>query len=342
MSGQSNQPREPREIPTAFAIAEALRIAMASDPNVILMGEDVAGGGRRPEGTDEMGGIMSVTRGLISEFPNQVLDTPISEMGILGTAVGAAVTGLRPVVELMFMDFIGTCLDPLLNQASKFRYMFGGKARIPLTVRTVTGAGMQAAAQHSQSLYWMTAGIPGLKTVIPSNAADAKGLLLAAIRCDDPVVFCEPKGILFLSTDVPEGDYEVPIGKAKIVRVGSDVSLVGMGATVGMALQAAEELARDGISAEVLDLRSLAPLDEDAILTTLAKTGRLIVVDEATPRCGIASDVAALCVDKGFDFLNGPVRRVTAAMCPVPFTRVLEEAYMPSTARIVEAVRSLI
>ena len=334
--------RPPREIPTAFAIAEALRIAMASDPDVFLMGEDVAGGGRRPEGTEEMGGIMSVTRGLVREFPDRVLDTPISEMGILGTAVGAAVTGLRPVVELMFIDFLGTCLDPLLNQASKFRYMFGGKARVPLTVRTVTGAGMQAAAQHSQSLYWMTAGIPGLKTVIPSNAADAKGLLLAAIRCDDPVIFCEPKGILFLSTDVPEGDYEVPIGKAKVVRAGSDVSLVGMGATVGMALAAAAELERDGISAEVLDLRSLAPLDEDAILTTLAKTGRLVVVDEATPRCGIASDVAALCVDKGFDFLNGPVKRVTAAMCPVPFASVLEEAYMPSSARIVEAVRGLL
>jgi pyruvate dehydrogenase E1 component beta subunit len=334
--------RSPREIPTAFAIAEALRIAMAADPDVILMGEDVAGGGTRPEGTDEMGGIMSVTRGLVREFPDRVLDTPISEMGILGTAVGAAVTGLRPVVELMFMDFIGTCLDPLLNQASKFRYMFGGKARVPLTVRTVTGAGLQAAAQHSQSLYWMTAGIPGLKTVIPSNAADAKGLLLAAIRSDDPVIFCEPKGILFLSADVPEEDYEVPIGTAKVVRAGRDVSLVGMGATVGMALAAAAELERDGISAEVLDLRSLAPLDEDAILATLAKTGRLVVVDEATPRCGIASDVAALCVDKGFDFLNGPVKRVTAAMCPVPFSRVLEEAYMPSPARIVDAARGLL
>ena len=331
-----------REIPTAFAIREALQIAMESDPDVILMGEDVAGGGARPAGTEAAGGILGTTRGLIETFgPERVLDTPISEMALLGTAVGAAATGLRPVVELMFMDFIGVCLDPLLNQAAKFRYMFGGKARLPLTVRTVTGAGMQAAAQHSQSLYWITSGIPGLKTVIPSNAADAKGLLLSAIRCDDPVVFCEPKGILFLSSEVPEGDYEVPIGRANLVREGSDVSLVGMGATVNLALQAAARLAEEGLQADVLDLRSLQPLDEEAILNTLGRTGRLVVIDEATPRCGIASDVAALCVDQGFDLLNAPVRRVTAPFAPVPFSRVLEEAYMPSVDKVLAAVRTL-
>jgi len=331
-----------RDLPTAFAINEALRIAMASDPDVILMGEDVAGGGARPDGTEAAGGVLGTTRGLIETFgPQRVLDTPISEMALLGTAVGAAATGLRPVVELMFMDFLGVCLDPLLNQAAKFRYMFGGKARLPLTVRTVTGAGMQAAAQHSQSLYWITSGIPGLKTVIPSNAADAKGLLLSAIRCDDPVVFCEPKGILFLSSEVPEGDYEVPIGRANLVREGSDVSLIGMGATVNLALQAAARLAEEGLQADVLDLRSLQPLDEEAILTTLGRTGRVVVIDEATPRCGIASDVAALCVDQGFDLLNGPVRRVTAPFTPVPFSRVLEEAYMPSVDKVLDAVRSL-
>ena len=219
--------------------------------------------------------------------------------------------------------------------------MFGGKVRVPLTVRTVTGAGTQAAAQHSQSLYWITAGIPGLKTVIPSNAADAKGLLLAAIRDDNPVIFCEPKMILFDECEVPEGDYEVPIGKANVVREGSDVSLVGMGGTVKIALDAAETLQAEGTSAEVLDLRSLAPLDEDAILATLEKTGSLVVVDESTPRCGIASDVAALCVDRGFDFLTTPVRRVTAPHAPVPFSSVLEEAFIPSAARVVEAVRGL-
>ena len=331
-----------REIPTAFAIREALQIAMESDPDVILMGEDVAGGGARPAGTEAAGGILGTTRGLIETFgPERVLDTPISEMALLGTAVGAAATGLRPVVELMFMDFIGVCLDPLLNQAAKFRYMFGGKARLPLTVRTVTGAGMQAAAQHSQSLYWITSGIPGLKTVIPSNAADAKGLLLSAIRCDDPVIFCEPKGILFLSGEVPEGDYEVPIGRANLVREGTDVSLVGMGATVNLALQAAARLAEEGLQADVLDLRSLQPLDEEAILTTLGRTGRLVVIDEATPRCGIASDVAALCVDRGFDLLNAPVKRVTAPFAPVPFSGVLEEAYMPSVDKVLDAVRTL-
>ena len=272
---------------------------------------------------------------------NRVRDTPISEMGILGTAVGAAATGLRPVAELMFIDFLGVSLDPLLNQAAKLRYMFGGKAKVPLTVRTLMGASMRAAAQHSQSLYWITSGIPGLKTVIPSNPADAKGLLLAAIRDDDPVIFCEPKGILNQVADVPEGDYEVPIGEAKLVREGSDVSLVAFGATVKVALQAAEALDGAGTSAEVLDLRSLSPLDEEAILTTLEKTGRLVVVDESTPRCGIASDVAALCVDKGFDFLNAPVKRVTAPHTPVPFSAVLEDAFMPSAQRVLDAVAEL-
>jgi pyruvate dehydrogenase E1 component beta subunit len=331
-----------REIPMVFAINEALHVAMASDPDVIVMGEDVAGGGgRAAQGIEEAwGGIMGATRGLLPAFgPARVRDTPISEIGFLGAGVGAALTGLRPVVELMFIDFIGVCLDPLLNQAAKLRYMFGGKARVPLTVRTSTGAGLQSAAQHSQSLFWMTTGIPGLKTVVPSNPADAKGLLLAAIRDDDPVVFCEPKSLMFVSGEVPEGDYTVPLGKAAVVRPGTDVSLVGFGRTVQTAEQAARLLAADGISAEVLDLRSLQPLDEEAILGTLARTGRLVVVDEATPRCGIAADVAALCADRGFDLLNAPVKRVTAPHAPVPFSAVLEEAYVPSAERVVAAVR---
>jgi pyruvate dehydrogenase E1 component beta subunit len=316
---------------------------METDPDVIIMGEDVVGGGAlEDEGVDEMGGVMGLTRGLVKRFgPDRVLDTPISEMGLLGTAVGAAATGLRPVAELMFMDFIGVCLDPLLNQAAKLRYMFGGKVRIPLTVCTLTGAGMQAAAQHSQSLYWITAGIPGLKTVMPSNAADAKGLLLASIRDDNPVIFCEPKMVLGQTCEVPEGDYEVPLGLARTAREGSDVSLVGMGATVGIALQAAELLEAEGTSAEVLDLRTLAPLDEEAILATLEKTGRLVVIDESTPRCGIASDVAALCVDRGFDFLDAPVKRVTAPHTPVPFSGVLERLFIPTPERVVECVREM-
>jgi len=334
-----------RDIPMLFAINEALHLAMEADPDVIVLGEDVAGGGgRKDQGIEEAwGGIMGATRGLLKRFgPERVRDTPISEMGFMGAAVGAALTGLRPVAELMFIDFIGVCLDPLLNQAAKLRYMFGGKARVPLTVRTSTGAGLRSAAQHSQSLYWMTAGIPGLKTVIPSNPADAKGLLLAAIRDDDPVVFCEPKALMFVSGPVAEGDYTVPLGKAALVREGTDVSLVGFGRTVQTALRAAELLARDGVSADVLDLRSLQPLDEEAILATLGKTGRVVVVDEAPPRCGIASDVAALCVDKGFDLLNAPVRKVTAPHAPVPFSPVLEDAYVPTPEAVVAAARALL
>ncbi len=292
-----------REIPMLFAINEALHLAMEADPDVIVLGEDVAGGGgRKEQGIEEAwGGIMGATRGLLKRFgPERVRDTPISEMGFMGAAVGAALTGLRPVAELMFIDFIGVCLDPLLNQAAKLRYMFGGKARVPLTVRTSTGAGLRSAAQHSQSLYWMTTGIPGLKTVIPSNPADAKGLLLAAIRDDDPVVFCEPKSLMFVSGPVPEGDYTVPLGKAAVVREGSDVSLVGFGRTVQTALQAAELLARDGVSAEVLDLRS----------------------------------------GKGFDLLNAPVRRVTAPHAPVPFSPLLEDAYVPTPEAVVAAARA--
>ena len=277
------------------AINEALHVALASDPTVIVLGEDVAGGGgRQDQGIEEAwGGIMGATKGLIKAFgPGRVRDTPISEMGFLGAAVGAALTGLRPVAELMFIDFIGVSLDPLLNQAAKLRYMFGGKARVPLTVRTSVGAGLRSAAQHSQSLYNLTTAIPGLKTVVPSNPHDAKGLLLAAIRDDDPVVFCEPKSLMFKTGDVPEGDYTVPLGTAAVVRAGADVSLVAFGAMVDVALVAATTLAADGVEAEVLDLRSLQPLDEQAILATLGKTGRLVVVDEAPPRCGIASDVA--------------------------------------------------
>jgi pyruvate dehydrogenase E1 component beta subunit len=216
--------------------------------------------------------------------------------------------------------------------------MFGGKVKVPLTVRTVSGAGMQAAAQHSQSLYWITTGIPGLKTVIPSSPADAKGLLLASIRDDDPVIFCEAKGILMQVGEVPEGDYEIPLGVANVVREGSDLSLVGFGATVKIAMEAAEALEGAGTNAEVLDLRSLSPLDETAILSSLEKTGRMVVIDESTPRCSIARDVAALCVDRGFDFLQAPVKCVTAPHTPVPFSKSLEAAFLPSAQDVLDAV----
>ena len=335
---------EEREILYMQALNEAMRIAMETDPDVVLIGEDIAGGGGRSnQGIEEAwGGIMGVTRGLYTQFgAERVRDTPISEIGFLGAAVGAAVTGLRPVVEIMFMDFIGVCLDPLLNQAAKLRYMFGGKARVPLTVRTSMGAGLRAAAQHSQTLYAMTTAIPGLKTVCPSTPYDAKGMLLAAIRDDDPVVFCEPKSLIFSTGPVPEGDYEVALGKAALVREGADVTLIGIGRTTHVALDAAARLAADGTEADVIDLRSLAPLDEEAILTSLAKTGRVVIVDEATPRCGIATDIAALCVDKGFDFLDAPVKRVTAPHSPVPFSPVLEDMFVPTADRVLAAVASM-
>jgi pyruvate dehydrogenase E1 component beta subunit len=334
-----------REIPFSQALTEAMAIAMRTDPNVILMGEDVAGGGgRADQGIEEAwGGIMGASKGLYKEFgPGRVLDTPITESGFVGAGVGAAVTGLRPIVELMFMDFLGVALDPLLNQAAKLRYMFGGKAKVPLTVRTLMGAGVRAAAQHSQCLYGITTSIPGLKTVAPSTARDAKGLLLASIRDDDPVIFCEHKGLYFNKGECPEEDFEIPLGKADIKREGSDITAVGVGKTVLTALKAAERLEKEGISVEVLDPRTLSPLDETAILNSLEKTGRLIVVDESTPRCSFATDVAALAADQGFDLLDAPVKRINSAHSPVPFSPVLEDSFQPGTRQVVAAVKELL
>jgi len=316
---------------------------MEGDPTVIVLGEDVAGGGgRQAQGIeDAWGGIMGATRGLIGRFGTErVIDTPISEAGFIGMAVGAAATGLRPVAELMFMDFIGVCLDPLLNQAAKLRYMFGGRVKVPLVVRTLVGAGLRAAAQHSQSLHALTTAIPGLKTVMPSNPRDAKGLLLAAIADDDPVVFCEPKGLYFRSGEVPEEPYTVPLGTAVVARAGRDVTIAGAGKAVEVALAAAQRLAADGIEAEVVDMRTLSPLDEHTLLDSLARTGYLVVADEAPPRCGLAADLAAIAVDRGFDLLRGPIKRVTAPHTPVPFSPVLEDAYLISPDGVVAAAHA--
>jgi pyruvate dehydrogenase E1 component beta subunit len=334
-----------REVPYAAAINEAMAIALESDPDVILIGEDVAGGeGREDQGIEEAwGGVMGVTRGLRKRFgAKRVRDTPISETGFLGCGVGAAATGLRPIVELMFMDFVGVCLDPLLNQAAKLRYMFGGKASVPITVRTMIGAGARAAAQHSQTLYGLTTSIPGLKTVAPSCPEDAKGLLLAAIRDDDPVIFCEHKALYFTAGPCPEGDYEIPLGVADVKLVGNDVTVVAVARMVEVAKQAAEQLEGEGISIEIVDPRSLSPLDEETILRSLEKTGRLVIVDESTPRCSFATDIAALAADRGFDLLDAPVKRVTAPHTPVPFAPVLEDAWLPGPDRVIEAVRSVV
>ncbi|UFJ61777.1 alpha-ketoacid dehydrogenase subunit beta [Brevibacillus sedimenti] len=334
-----------RKISFSAAVNEAIRLAMRADENVILLGEDVAGGAQVDHLQDDeaWGGVLGVTKGLVQEFGRErVLDTPITEAGFIGAAMGAAATGLRPIAELMFNDFIGSCLDMVMNQGAKFRYMFGGKAQVPVTIRTMHGAGFSAAAQHSQSLYAMFTHIPGIKVVVPSTPYDAKGLLLASIEDNDPVIFFEDKTLYNTTGDVPEEYYTLPLGKADIKRVGSDVTIVAIGKQVHTALQAAERLAQKGVEAEVVDPRTLSTLDEDTILASVAKTNRLIVVDEANPRCSVATDIAALVADKGFDTLDAPIKRITAPHTPVPFSPPLEELYLPSPQKVVEAVSELI
>jgi pyruvate/2-oxoglutarate/acetoin dehydrogenase E1 component len=334
-----------RKISFSAAINEAMKLAMRADENVILLGEDVAGGAQVDHLQDDeaWGGVLGVTKGLVQEFGRErVLDTPITEAGFIGAAMGAAATGLRPIAELMFNDFIGSCLDMVMNQGAKFRYMFGGKAQVPVTIRTMHGAGFGAAAQHSQSLYAIFTHIPGIKVVVPSTPYDAKGLLLASIADNDPVIFFEDKTLYNTTGDVPEEYYTLPLGKADIKRAGSDVTIVAIGKQVQTALQAAERLAKKGVEAEVVDPRTLSPLDEDTILASVAKTNRLIVIDEANPRCSIATDIAALVADKGFDTLDAPIKRITAPHTPVPFSPVLEELYLPSPQKVVEAVSELI
>ncbi|MGJ7921640.1 alpha-ketoacid dehydrogenase subunit beta [Neobacillus sp. LXY-4] len=334
-----------RKISFSYAINEAMKLAMQKDENVILMGEDVAGGATLSHLRDDeaWGGVMGVSKGLVQEFGRErVLDTPITEAGFIGAAMAAATTGLRPIAELMFNDFIGSCLDQVMNQGAKFRYMFGGKAKVPITIRTMHGAGNRAAAQHSQSLYAMFASIPGLKVVVPSCPYDAKGLLLAAIEDDDPVIFFEDKTLYNLTGDVPETYYTLPLGKAEVKREGSDLTIVAIGKQVHTALAAAELLSQRGIEAEVVDPRSISPLDEEAILSSVEKTNKLIIIDEANPRCNVATDIAALVADKGFDFLDAPIKRVTAPHTPVPFSPVLEDMYLPSPDDVVRAVFEMV
>ncbi|HZG70774.1 MAG TPA: alpha-ketoacid dehydrogenase subunit beta, partial [Chondromyces sp.] len=293
-----------RKITFSQAINEAIDIAMERDKKVILIGEDVAGGATVDHLQDEeaWGGVFGVTKGLANKYGRKrVIDMPIAEAGYMGAAVTAAVTGLRPISELMFNDFIGSCLDEVLNQGAKMRYMFGGKARVPLTIRTNHGAGAGAAAQHSQSLYGMFTAIPGLKVVVPSTPYDAKGLLISAIEDDDIVVFFEDKTLYSMKGEVPEGHYTIPLGQAEIKRSGEDLTIVAIGKMVHVALDAANTLAASGIEVEVIDPRSTSPLDEDTILQSVEKTGRLIIVDEANPRCGVAADISAMVAQKGFD-----------------------------------------
>src|SRR5437667_21932 len=326
------------------AINEAMRQEMRRDPRVILMGEDVAGGAGviNFESEDAWGGVLGVTKGLVQEFGrNRVLDTPITEAGYIGAAVGAAATGLRPIAELMFIDFFGVCFDQIFDQGAKLRYMFGGKANCPLVIRTMIGAGMGAAGQHSGCHYSVFTHMPGIKTVIPSTPADAKGLLTAAIRDDDLVVVFENKMLYGMSGEVPEGEYIIPLVKSDINREGTYVTIVAISRMVHQALAAAEDLQAAGISAEIVDPRTLSPLDEDTILSSVAKTHRLVVVDEDNPRCSVATDIAALVADKAFTELDAPIKMVTAPHTPVPFSPPLEQFYIPSPERIVATVQEL-
>lgn len=325
------------------AVKEAIALEMRRDPTVLMVGEDIRGG-HGGKNTDEnklegFGGVLGVTKGLWTEFgSDRVIDTPITESAIVGMAAGAAATGLRPIVDLMFMDFYGVCFDMMFNQAAKFRYMFGGKAKAPLVIRGMIGAGYSAAAQHSQSPYHVFSSVAGLKVVVPSNPYDVKGLLIQAIRDDDPVVFCEHKMLYDLSAEVPDEAYTIPFGVANYTREGSDITIIALGYMVQRANEVADQLAQQGISVEVVDPRTTSPLDEDGILESVAATGRVVIVDESAARCGFGHDVAALIAQKAFYALKAPITLLTPPHTPIPFSIPLEQAWLPSVERIREAV----
>jgi pyruvate/2-oxoglutarate/acetoin dehydrogenase E1 component len=329
----TSPPPTGRTLSYVRAVVEAQAQLMRDDPTVFIAGEDVA----------LYGGVFGTSRGLLEEFgPERVIDTPISESGIVGLAVGAAATGLRPIVEVMFMDFVGVCMDQMVNQLAKMRYMFGGKARLPVTIRTMFGAGRNMAAQHSQSLEAWFCHVPGLKVVMPSNPYDAKGLLVAAVRDDNPVIVCDHKLLLGAQGEVPEELYEVPLGQARVVREGSNFTIVATGRMVQESLTAAEMLKDDGLDVEVVDPRTLQPFDTETIVASLRKTHRALVAHEAVRFGGIGAEFAAQIQEEGFDYLDAPVGRVGAPFAPVPFSPPLEKAYIPDAARITAEVRRIL
>jgi pyruvate dehydrogenase E1 component beta subunit len=328
-----------RKITMKQAINEALDQEMTRDPTVIVMGEDIVGGAGGDGERDAWGGVLGVTKGLYAKHGDRLLDTPLSESAYIGAAIGAATCGLRPVAELMFIDFMGVCFDQIFNQAAKFKYMFGGKAETPVVIRAMVGAGFRAAAQHSQMLTPLFAHIPGLKVVCPSTPYDTKGLLIQSIRDNDPVIFCEHKNLYGIEGDVPEASYAIPLGEANIVRDGKHATIVTYGMMVHRSLDAAKELAKGGVECEVIDLRTLSPLDLDTVLESVEKTGHLVCVDEANPRCSIAADVSAQVAQQAFAALKGPIEMVTAPHTPVPFSPVLEDLYIPTAEKIAAAVK---
>ncbi|NOX63007.1 MAG: alpha-ketoacid dehydrogenase subunit beta [Chloroflexi bacterium] len=322
-----------REITFAQAINEAMAEEMRRDPSVFLMGEDVG----------VFGGVFGVSEGLLAEFGEErVRDTPISEAAIVGAGLGAALVGMRPIVEIMFADFVTVAMDQVVNQVAKARYMSGGKARVPLTIRIANGAPGAAAAQHSQSPEAWFMNVPGLKIAIPSTPADAKGLLKTAIRGDDPVLFFEHKMLYSRAGSAPEGEYLIPFGRAAVRREGEDATIIAIGGPVNAALSAAEQLARQSVSVEVIDPRTLVPLDLDALIASVRKTGRAVIVHEAHRRAGPGAEIAALLAEKAIDYLEAPILRVAAANVPIPYNPDLERFVLPTAEDIVEAVMKLI
>ena len=322
-----------RELTYVKAFNEGMHQAMAADPDVFLIGEDVAG----------YGGVFHMFDGLLTEFGEaRVKDTPIAEQAIIGLGVGAAARGLRPVCDLMFMDFIGVAMDQIFNQAAKMKYMFGGAVSVPLTITTAGGAGMSAAAQHSQSLEAWLAHIPGLKVAMPASPYDAKGLIVGAIRDDNPTIVVLNKRMLGLKGPVPEELYAIPMGVANTVRTGSDVTVIALGRMVVEAEKAVATLEEQGVSVELIDPRTVQPLDFDTIVTSVKKTNRVLIVHEAVEFGGIGAEISSQIQEQAFDYLDAPVARLAAPFAPVPYAPILENAYVPDAARIAAAVRRLV
>lgn len=315
------------------AVNDALREEMERDSSVFVAGEDVA----------LAGGSFSATRGLLEKFgADRVADTPIAEAGIVGLAIGSALTGLRPVVEIMFMDFITCAMDQVVNQAAKIRYMFGGKPKLPLVIRTQCGAGLNAGPQHSQSLEAWFAHIPGLIVIMPSTVADVKGLLKSAIRDDNPVLFIENKTLYGLKGDAPDGDVTIPIGKGEVKKEGKDVTVIATSRMVHQALKAGGKLSEEGIDIEVIDPRTISPLDKDIILKSVEKTGRAVVAFEEVKFAGFGAEISAMISEEVFSALKAPVQRIGAPFCPVPFSKPLEKAYLPGEEHIINSVRNVL
>ncbi len=324
-----------REIDFRQALGEAMGEEMERDPSVFIIGEDVG----------KMGGLMGEIGSLYDKYgPDRVRDTPLSEAAILGAAIGAAITGMRPIARMRFCDFLGIAWDEILNQMTKMRYMFGGNIKVPLTMDALTGAGRRSAAQHSQSLEGMLMSMPGLKIVIPSNAHDAKGLLKTAIRDDNPVIFLEHKLLMWggPKSEAPDGEYLIPFGQAEVKREGSDVTVVATAYMVHRALNAAEKLKQEkGISLEIIDPRTIVPFDKQTVLNSVKKTGRLVVFTEECETGSFASHVAAIVADEGFDYLDAPIKRVNAPDTPVPYGIVLEDFWMPDENQLIKAIEKI-